>query len=211
MSEQKSFFSTLPGIITALAGLVTAIAGLLYALSETGLIGSRGKDETKPAAVAPKEFATATPKIPEAAKKPVAPKPVAETPKAPVAATPKQPVGEATKQTEVLARRTPAKPKEQTTDGWAIIGYYQQGKFSDLTLMVHGERPAAGRSYEAVKDFRLVLKRQAERGEKVITLGMVHQGDLVEVLEIDFEPGTRKVPVHARLRAVLHPIERSTK
>lgn len=191
MNEQKSFFSTLPGIITAIAGLVTAVAGLILALSQSGFIGSGAKDETKPAAVAPK--------------------PVAETPKAPVAATPKQPVGEATKQTEVLARRTPAKPKEQTTDGWAIIGYYQQGKFSDLTLMVHGERPAAGRSYEAVKDFRLVLKRQAERGEKVITLGMVHQGDLVEVLEIDFEPGTRKVPVHARLRAVLHPIERSTK
>ena len=39
MSEQKSFFSTLPGVLTALATLVTAIASLIYALSETGLIG----------------------------------------------------------------------------------------------------------------------------------------------------------------------------
>lgn len=198
MSEQKSFFSTLPGIITAIAGLVTAVAGLILALSQTGYIGSRAKDETKPAAVAPK--------------------PVAETPKAPVAAAPKQPVvatpqpkAVAPSQTEVLARRTPAKPKEQTTDGWAIIGFYEQGRFSDLTLRVQGDRPAAGRSYDAVKDFRLVLKRRPERGEKVETLGMVHRGDSVEVIEIEVESSTRKIPVHAKLRAVLHPIERATR
>jgi len=38
MSEQKSFFATLPGIFTGLAGLVTAVVALIYALSETGIM-----------------------------------------------------------------------------------------------------------------------------------------------------------------------------
>lgn len=205
MSEQKSFFSTLPGIITAIAGLVTAVAGLILALSQSGLIGSRGTDETKPVAVPPSQSETAPPKQPPAL-----------PPKKSVATTPAQPVPGAPKtpQEPTARRETPKQilpPVTPTKDGWAIIGFYEQGKFSDLTLMVRGERPVAGRSYEAVKDFRLVLKRRPELGEKVITLGMVHRGDSVEVLEIDIERSTGKVPVHAKLRAGLHPIERSSR
>lgn len=39
MAEGKSFWSSLPGILTALAGLVTAIGGLLLAFGEIGLFG----------------------------------------------------------------------------------------------------------------------------------------------------------------------------
>ncbi|MBI4487613.1 MAG: hypothetical protein HY694_00885, partial [Deltaproteobacteria bacterium] len=172
MSEQKSFFSTLPGILTALAGLVTAVAGLILALSQTGLIGSRGKEETKPVAVPPSQPEPAPPKQPLALppKKSVATAPAQPVRKAPE--TPQEPTAllETPKLTPQPVTRTPA------TDGWAIIGFYEQGKFSDLTLMVRGERPVAGQSYEAVKDFRLVLKQRPEKGEKVITLGMVHRG-----------------------------------
>ncbi len=152
----------------------------MYALSELGFIGSHGNEETKPAAVVSKEQATVVPK-----------------PR--VADTSDQPVD--------VAPRT---PMEQTTDGWAIIGFYQQGNFSDLTLMVHGDSPAIGRSYNAVEDFRLVQERP-ERGQATITLGMVHRGDSVEVLDIEIEPGTRRVPVWAKLRAVLHHIERPSR
>ena len=165
MSEQKSFFSTLPGILTGFAAVVTAVVGLIYALSEIGVIGSRGNEESQPVAVAPKE--------------PVAPN-------QPVAVSPKS-------------------RKEQTTDGWAIIGFYRQGKFSDLKLMVHGDSPAIGRSYDVVDDFRLAQKKlEQSKGKAVITLGMVHRGDSVEILDIEIEPGTSKVPVWAKLRAVLH-------
>ena len=58
MSEQKSFFSTLPGILTGIAGLVTAVAGLIYALSESGLIGPHGTDKTQQVALAPIQPAT---------------------------------------------------------------------------------------------------------------------------------------------------------
>ena len=180
MSEQKSFFTTLPGIITAIAGLVTAASGLIFVLSQTGLIGSGGKDETKPAAVASKEPATVAPKRP-------------------VAATPNQPVGAA-----------PKTRKEQTTDGWTIIGYYERGRFSNLVLMVHGNSPAIGRRYDAVKKSRLVQKKDAG-GKAVIPLGEVHRGDSVEVLDIEIEPGYRRVPVWAKLRAVLHRIKRSSR
>lgn len=53
MSEQKSFFSTLPGILTGLAGLVTAIVALIYALSAIGVIGSGEKDQPQPGASPP--------------------------------------------------------------------------------------------------------------------------------------------------------------
>ena len=44
MAEGKSFWSSLPGILTALAGLVTAIGGLLLAFDQAGLF-----DKTEPA------------------------------------------------------------------------------------------------------------------------------------------------------------------
>ena len=153
MSEQKSFFSTLPGIFTALAGLITAVAGLILALSQIGLIGSRENKETKPVATAPSQTETVEPKTADAPKEPVASKPLADTPKTPEES--KKPVP-ATPQTKVV---TPKTPEAQTTDGWAIIGFYQRGKFSDLKLMVHGDSPAIGRSYDVVEYFRLVQKR----------------------------------------------------
>ncbi len=157
MSEQKSFFSTLPGILTGIAGVITAIVGLIYALSSIGVIGSRGNKESQPV-------------------------------------TSNQSVEEASKS-----------PKEQTTDGWAIIGYYERGNFSGLSLMVHGDSPAIGRSYDVVDDFRLVQKKlEQNEGKASITLGMVHRGDSVEILNIEIDSGTSKVPVWAKLRAVLH-------
>ncbi len=170
MSEQKSFFSTLPGILTGIAGLVTAVAGLIYALSESGLIGPHGTDKTQQVALAPIQPAT-------------------------------------TNQPVAIASKT---SKEPTTDGWAIIGHYKRGKFFDLKLMVHGDSPAIGRSYDVVDSFRLVQKKAAG-GQAVITLGVVHRGDSVEVLDIEIEPGTRKVPVYAKLRAVVHHVQRPSR
>ena len=49
MAEGKSFWSSLPGILTALAGLLTAIGGLLLAFDQAGFFG---KPESVPAPVA---------------------------------------------------------------------------------------------------------------------------------------------------------------
>ncbi|UTW13142.1 hypothetical protein [Marinobacterium rhizophilum] len=95
----------------------------------------------------------------------------------------------------------------QLTEGWSIIGKSKQGKFFDLKLMVHGDSPAIGRSYDVVDDFRLVHKRpvSGEDQGQVITLGMVHRGDSVKVLDLYIEtPSTELVPVWAKLGAVLH-------
>jgi len=109
--------------------------------------------------------------------------------------------------TQTPVELTPKHPTELTTDGWAIIGKSKQGKFFDLELMIHGDSPAIGRSYDAVEDFRLVQKR-LEKGDshgQVVTLGMVHRGDSVQILDLYIEtPSTEKVPVWAKLRAVLH-------
>ena len=168
MSEPKSFFTTLPGILTGLAALVTAVVGLLYALSEIGFIGPSGNNDIPPASVASNQ---------PAAK--------ASTPSSTGSSNP---------------------PTEHTTDGWAIIGKYQRGKFSDLKLMVHGDSPAIGRRYDVVDDFRLVQKHpdQKNRGEATITLGKVHRGDSVEVIDIKIAPGFKMVSAWAKLRAVLH-------
>lgn len=42
MSESKSFFTTLPGILSGLAALITAVGGLLFALHETNVLGTKG-------------------------------------------------------------------------------------------------------------------------------------------------------------------------
>ncbi len=171
MSEQKSFFATLPGIFTGLAGLVTAVAALIYALSETGII-----DKTKTSNPAPTVSASTQSKSPS----PQKPKPNAI----------------------VLA-------KKDTTDGWAIIGKYRQGKFVDLELMVESDSPAIGKSYKVVNNFRLIQKPTFTRGEKTITLGVVHRGDFVEVLDLRVPSVTGKItsPVYAKLRAELKKIE----
>jgi hypothetical protein len=50
MSEEKSFWKTLPGIITGIAAIITAITGLVVALNGTGLFkkpAQTGKTETE--------------------------------------------------------------------------------------------------------------------------------------------------------------------
>ena len=47
MSESKSFFTTLPGILSGLAALITAVGGLLFALHETGVLGTKGVPESR--------------------------------------------------------------------------------------------------------------------------------------------------------------------
>jgi hypothetical protein len=158
MSEHKSFFSTLPGILTAIAGLVTAIAGLILALHQIGFIGAGTSKDSKPTPIEDK------------------------------------------------------KPGPEATDGWAIIGYAERGTYYDVSLNVHGASPAIGQKYVAAKDFRLIQKRQPQKGEQTITLGMVHRGDTVEVLDLYLEPpSTKRMPVYAKLRAVLHPIEKASR
>lgn len=49
MAEGKSFWSSLPGILTALAGLVTAIGGLLLAFDQAGVFG-KSEPATAPVA-----------------------------------------------------------------------------------------------------------------------------------------------------------------
>ena len=168
MSEPKSFFTTLPGILTGLAALVTAVVGLLYALSEIGFIGPSGKKDNQPTLAASN-----------------------------------QPAAKTATQSSTGSTQTPTEP---TTDGWAIIGKYQRGKFSDLKLMVHGDSPAIGRRYDVVDDFRLVQKHpdQKNRGEATITLGKVHRGDSVEIIDMKIPPGFKMVSAWAKLRAVLH-------
>ncbi len=167
MTEQKSFFLTIPGILSGIAAVVTAVVGLIYALSEIGVIESQ-KKESQTVVVAPETVVVPSPTVSVA----------------------------------------PESPKEQTTDGWAIIGYYRQGKFSNLKLMVHGDSPAIGRRYDVVDNFRLVQKQLEEsKGKAVITLGMVHRGDSVEILDIEIAPGTSKVPVLAKRRAVVHSVK----
>ena len=48
----KSWWATMPGVLTALAGIITAVAGLVAILAQTGLVGAKG-DGHKPAVVAP--------------------------------------------------------------------------------------------------------------------------------------------------------------
>lgn len=41
MSEKKSFWTTLPGILTGIAGIITALGGLLVILFQIGVIGQK--------------------------------------------------------------------------------------------------------------------------------------------------------------------------
>lgn len=52
--EKQSFWTTLPGIITAITGLVVAITGLVTAMGENGILNRNGNAPT------PTAFATAT-------------------------------------------------------------------------------------------------------------------------------------------------------
>jgi len=184
--DPQSWWRTLPGTLTALAGVITAVATLIGVLSQSGVFDREAKSATRPVA----------PVSSPAASSPAASAPATSAPatSAPAVSAPR-------------VEETRTHPSEQTTDGWTIIGKSKQGKFYDLNLMIHGDSPAIGRRYDAVEDFRLVHKRP-ERGERqgqVITLGMVHRGDSVEILDLYIEaPSTEMVPVWAKLRAVLH-------
>ena len=171
MSEQKSFFATLPGIFTGLAGLVTAVVALIYALSETGIM-----DKAKTSNPAP-TVAASTPST-SASSQNSKPNPMTQA-------------------------------QKDTTDGWAIIGNYRRGKFVDLNLMVESDSPAIGKTYKVVNNFRLIQKPPFTRGEKTITLGVVHRGDTVEILDIKVpsQAGKTTSPVYAKLRAELKKIE----
>jgi len=43
-AEQKSFWRTLPGIITAVAGIITAVTGLIIALNQAGLFHANAEE-----------------------------------------------------------------------------------------------------------------------------------------------------------------------
>lgn len=45
-SSPKSFFQTLPGIITGIAATITALGGLILALNQTGCFGTRKTDKS---------------------------------------------------------------------------------------------------------------------------------------------------------------------
>ena len=51
MSPKKSYWHTVPGVLTAIAGVVTALTGLIVALQQTGIVGRDQKrvvsDETQ--------------------------------------------------------------------------------------------------------------------------------------------------------------------
>ena len=47
MSQNHSFWSTLPGMLTGIAAVITAVGGLLLALSQTGLLNDSEKGGTK--------------------------------------------------------------------------------------------------------------------------------------------------------------------
>jgi hypothetical protein len=82
----KSWWTTLPGILTALAGVVTAISGLLAVLAQQGVIGGKsavgGSHGAAMANPAPSTEATAAaPKtLPSSQAAPAAPGPATHTP-----------------------------------------------------------------------------------------------------------------------------------
>ncbi len=95
----------------------------------------------------------------------------------------------------------------KTTDGWTVIGKYKRGKYVDLKLNAPGDSPAIGRKYDATADIRLVQRRPDNSANKnqVNTLGMIHRGESVEVLDLHIEsPSAKKSRVWAKLRAVIH-------
>ena len=49
-TSARSWWQTLPGILTAIAGLITAVAGLLVALHQIGLLGNKEKSAQSPPA-----------------------------------------------------------------------------------------------------------------------------------------------------------------
>ena len=50
----KSWWSTMPGVLTALAGIITALGGLVAVLSQTGLIGAKSEGDVSDVSIASK-------------------------------------------------------------------------------------------------------------------------------------------------------------
>ena len=74
----KSWWGTMPGVLTALAGIITAVGGLVAVLSQNGLIGAKATG----AGIGPASSSTpganvATPATPQAAQPTAGPSPVA--------------------------------------------------------------------------------------------------------------------------------------
>jgi hypothetical protein len=74
-SGARSFWSTLPGVLTAVGGLIAAIAALLTALATTGVLGGKVTPTAVPVAAvtAAPSAATVTPQAPTATASPIAP------------------------------------------------------------------------------------------------------------------------------------------
>lgn len=60
-SDSKSFWTTLPGIITAVAGLITAVGGLIAGLAAAGVIGGASPTPAPPPTDTPVPEITSTP------------------------------------------------------------------------------------------------------------------------------------------------------
>ena len=74
-AEPKSFWSTVPGLLTAIGGIIAAIAALLTALVSAGVIGHEKLTPTPPPATAPatatlSPTVTAVPSVPTATASP---------------------------------------------------------------------------------------------------------------------------------------------
>jgi hypothetical protein len=69
MDPRKSFWETVPGILTAIGGTIGAVAALLTALYTTGIIGNRGAPANTPSPVATVQSLSPTPE-PTSQKKP---------------------------------------------------------------------------------------------------------------------------------------------
>jgi hypothetical protein len=87
----KSWWGTMPGVLTALAGIITAVGGLVAVLSQNGLIGAKSTGAgAGPAASSTPGASVATPATPPAAQPAAGPAPVstATTPPTVVSAGP---------------------------------------------------------------------------------------------------------------------------
>jgi hypothetical protein len=61
MSETKSFWATLPGVLTALATVIVAITGLFTALSAVGFIGTKAPETSEARTISARSFQASTP------------------------------------------------------------------------------------------------------------------------------------------------------
>jgi hypothetical protein len=73
MSEgDKSWWTTMPGLLTALAAIITAVGGLVAALGQTGVFGGKSASPAAASAAAPVEPVAARPADPPALAQPAA-------------------------------------------------------------------------------------------------------------------------------------------